>query len=159
MGGCGMGKMRSFHAVIQSAGGGGAFVEVPFDVESEYRRKRVPIKATIEGLPYRGTLVRMGGPRHMLLVLKEIRERAGKTFGDEVTVSLEEDREERRVAVPADFKQALSGAPPVKEIFENLSYTHQREYVKWIEEAKRDETRSARIEKTMMMLAEGKKSR
>ena len=56
-------------------------------------KKRVKIKATIDGEPYRGTLVRMGSPQHMLLVLKEIREKVGKSFGDKVAVELEEDIE------------------------------------------------------------------
>ena len=80
-------KKHSFKAVIQNAGGGGAFVEVPFDVEQVLGSKRPKIKAMIEGVPYRGLLVRMGGLNHMLIILKGIREQIGKTFGDEIKVS------------------------------------------------------------------------
>ena len=55
-----MAEKHSFNAVIQNAGGGGAFVEVPFDVEKAFGSKRPKVKATIDGIPYRGTLVRMG---------------------------------------------------------------------------------------------------
>ena len=79
-----MAKKHTFTSVIQNAGGGGAFVEVPFDVEKEFGAKRAKVKAMIEGVPYRGLLVRMGGPNHMLIILKGIREKIGKTFGDEV---------------------------------------------------------------------------
>ncbi len=98
-----MAQKYQFHAVIEAGDGGGAFVIVPFDVEKTFGKKRVKINAIIDGEPYRGTLVRMGTPHHMLLVLKEIREKIGKTIGDEVTVELEEDLEERIVEVPADI--------------------------------------------------------
>jgi hypothetical protein len=56
----------------------------------------------IEGVPYRGLLTRMGGPNHILIILKGIREQIGKTFGDEIKVSVEADVEERVITVPAD---------------------------------------------------------
>ena len=97
-----MPKKHTFKAVIQNAGGGGAFVEVPFDVEKAFGEKRPKIKALIEGVPYRGLLVRMGGPNHMLIVLKNIREQIGKSFGDEIKVSVELDVVERVITVPEE---------------------------------------------------------
>ena len=76
-----MSKKQTFTAVIQNAGGGGAFVEVPFDVEQAFGSKKPKVMATIEGVPYRGTLVRMGTECHVLIILKGIREQIGKTFG------------------------------------------------------------------------------
>jgi len=81
-----MTKKQTFTATIQNAGGGGAFVEVPFDVEAVFGSKKPKVKAMIEGVPYRGTLVRMGTECHLLLILKSIREQVGKTFGDEIKV-------------------------------------------------------------------------
>jgi hypothetical protein len=143
---------KTFRAVIQNAGGGGAFVEVPFDVEKEFGSKKPKVKALIEGIPYRGTLVRMGTDCHLLLVLKSIREQAGKTFGDEVKVTVEPDTEERVVEIPAELKKAFKTEKDAKAFFEKLSYTHQREYVMWINEAKKEETRQKRIVKTIEML-------
>src|SRR5215471_15663912 len=100
-----MTKKQTFTATIQNAGGGGAFVEVPFDVEETFGSKRPKIKAMIEGVPYRGLLVRMGGPHHMLIILKGIREQIGKSFGDEVKVTVEPDVEERVITVPAELKR------------------------------------------------------
>jgi hypothetical protein len=77
--------------MIENPGGGGAYITVPFDVGDVFGKKRVKIIATIDGEPYRGTLVRMGEPDHILLVLKEIREKIGKSFGNEVEIELEED--------------------------------------------------------------------
>lgn len=143
---------KTFKAVIQNAGGGGAFVEVPFDVEKEFGSKKPKVKALIEGIPYRGTLVRMGTDCHLLLVLKSIREQAGKTFGDEVKVTVEPDTEERIVEIPAELKKAFKVEKEAKAFFDKLSYTHQREYVMWINEAKKEETRQSRITKTIEML-------
>jgi bacteriocin resistance YdeI/OmpD-like protein/uncharacterized protein DUF1905 len=147
-----MTKKHTFTAIIQNAGGGGAFVEVPFDVEAAFGSKRPKVKALIEGVPYRGLLVRMGTECHLLLVLKSIREQTGKTFGDEIKVSVEPDLEERVVTVPAELKRLFRSEKEAKSAFDKLSYTHQREYVTWITEAKKDETRQRRIVKTIGML-------
>ncbi len=154
-----MTEKQTFRAEIVDPGGGGAFVRVPFDVEDVYGKKRVKIKATIDGEPYRGTLVRMGEPCHILIVIKAIREKIGKTFGDEVEVILEEDLEPRLVTVPDDLMEKLADNPLAKDFYEKLSYTHQREYVNWINDAKREETRLRRIAKMIEMLEEGKKGR
>ena len=153
-----MPEKQSFTGLIQNAGGGGGFVEIPFDVEKVFGSKRPKIKALIEGVPYRGTLVRMGGEHHMLLVLKGIREQIGKTFGDEVKVVVEPDTEPRQVSVPPDLMKELKKDKEAKALFDKLSYTHRKEYVRWIEEAKHAETRLSRVIKTMEMLKKGKRS-
>lgn len=152
-----MTKKHTFTAPIQNAGGGGAFVEIPFDVEKEFGSKRPKIKAMIEGVPYRGTLVRMGSECHMLLILKEIREKIGKSFGDEVKVTVEADVDPRVVEIPKDLMKEFKKDKDAKAFFDKLSYTHQKEYVTWIEEAKKVETRQSRILKTMGMLKQGKR--
>jgi len=147
-----MTKKHTFKATIQNAGGGGAFVEIPFDVKKVFGSKRPKVKAMIEGVPYRGTLVRMGTESHLLLILKSIREQIGKTFGDEIKVSVELDVEERLVTVPLGLKRAFREYPEAKVVFEKLSYTHQKEYVTWIDDAKKEETRLRRISKTLELL-------
>jgi len=150
-------EKRTFRAVIENAGGVGAFVSLPFDVEQAFGRKRAMVKALVEGEPYRGSLVRMGGPDHVLGILKAIREKVGKSFGDEIEVSVEEDTEERVVVAPPDLKQALRVNPAAAALFRGLACSHQKEYVRWIEEAKRAETRKARVDKALQMLGQGKK--
>ena len=154
-----MTKKQTFTAIIQNAGGGGAFVEVPFDVEVTFGSKKPKVKAMIEGVPYRGILTRMGTECHLLVVLKEIREKIGKTFGDEVTVTVEPDTEPRLIEVPPELKKAFRTEKEAKAFFDKLSYTHQREYVMWINGAKREETRQNRVVKTIEMLKQGKKAR
>jgi hypothetical protein len=154
-----MAKKHSFKAKLEEGIGGGAFVRVPFDVEKVFGKKRVPITATIDGEPYRGTLVRMGLPEHCLGVLKAIRSKIGKDLGDEVAVSLAEDTAERNVVVPPDLTSALRRNKEARAFFETLSYTHQKEYVQWIEDAKKEETRHARLARTIDALLAKKKTR
>ena len=152
-----MTKKQTFTATIQNAGGGGAYVEVPFDVEAVFGSKRPKVKALIEGIPYRTTLMRMGSECHMLGVLKDIREQIGKTFGDEITVTLEPDTEPRVIEVPKDLMKELKKDKDAKAFFDKLSYTHQKEYVRWVEETRKEETRQNRIIKTIEMLKKGKR--
>jgi hypothetical protein len=135
-------------------------VEVPFDVEEAFGSKRPKVKAMIEGVPYRGLLTRMGGPNPILIVLKEIREQTGKSFGDEIQVSVELDTEERVVEIPKDLSKELKKKnKEAKAFFDKLSYSHKQEYVTWINEAKKEETRQRRVLKTIEMLKEGRKAR
>jgi len=153
-----MSEKHRFQAAIQNAGDGGAFVAIPFDVEQVFGKKRVKVKAWINGEPYRGTLVRMGEPYHVLIVLKEIRAKIGRSFGDEVEVIFEEDDELRLVSPPPDLEEALNQNPQAETFFHQLSYTHQKEYVRWIEDSKREATRRVRVFKAIEMLAQGKKT-
>jgi len=148
-----------FQAIIEDAGNGGAYIRIPFDVQAVFGKKRVKVKALIEGEPYRGSLVRMGTDCEILGILKRIREKIGKTIGDTVEVVLEEDGEGLVVQVPEDLALAFAGIPSAQEFFNNISYTHQKEYARWIEEAKRPETRQNRIKKTIELLSQCNKTR
>jgi hypothetical protein len=153
-----MPKKHTFTAIIQNAGGGGAFVEIPFDVEKTFGSKKPKVKALIDGVPYRGLLTRMGGPNHILIILKGIREKIGKSFGDEIKITVEPDTKERVIEVPKDLMKELKKHKETKAFFDKLSYTHRREYVMWINEAKRDETRQRRIVKMIEMLKKKRKA-
>jgi hypothetical protein len=141
-----------FAAIIEDAGNGGAYVVVPFEVEGPFGKKRVKVKASIDGELYQGSLVRMGGSQHILGVLKSIRQKIGKDYGDEVEIILEEDTLPREILVLPDFKKVLKSKPEAERSFNQLSYTHQKEYVQWIKTAKLDETRQRRMNKAVEML-------
>jgi uncharacterized protein YdeI (YjbR/CyaY-like superfamily) len=72
---------------------------------------------------------------------------------------MELDTEPRRVTVPPDLRSALAADPEADNAFAELSYTHRREYVEWVEEAKRRETRSRRIDATVARVREGRPQR
>jgi hypothetical protein len=148
-----------FMAILKPVEGMQAmYIDFPYDVFEVFGvRGQVKVKATFDGVPYRGSLAKMGGDCHILIVRKDIRAKIGKNPGDAVTVTVERDTEERIVEVPADFSAALAETPAAAARFEKLSYTHRREYVQWITEAKKPETRERRIGKAIEMLLENKR--
>ena len=148
-----------FDAAIQTMENGGAFVDFPFDVEKLYGVKgRVPVKVTFDGIPYQGSMVRMGMPKHMLLILKEIRQKMGKGKGDRIHVTVNLDDAPRTVALPADIEAAYKKAG-VLERYRSGSYTQQKEYVVWIGDTKNPETRLRRITKSIEALRATKASK
>jgi Bacteriocin-protection, YdeI or OmpD-Associated/Domain of unknown function (DUF1905) len=150
-----MGAQR-FEATLEQHGSG-TVVVVPFDLKEAFGSGRPPVLATVNGHTFRTTLFTMGG-RALLGLNREVREAAGVEAGQEVSVELERDYEPRTVEVPSDLAAALEADPAVRETFDGLSYTHRKEYVRWIEEAKRAETRTRRVEKSVEMLREGVKT-
>jgi MoaA/NifB/PqqE/SkfB family radical SAM enzyme len=153
-------KQYKFTAKIQAAGmgTGGACVLFPYDVEKEFGTKgRVPVKVTFDGVPYTGSMIRYGAPQHMLPMLKAIREKIGKGVGETVAVVVWKDEAERVLVIPEVFKSVLKKEGLLAG-FEKLSYTHRKEYVRWIEEAKKEETRERRLEKSVAMLKKGVKT-
>ena len=145
--------MERFEAVVEAAGRGGHLVEIPFDVAAVFGAKRPPVNSTVNGAPFRSTVAGYGG-RSLLEQDRDVREAAGGVAaGDTVTVELERDDEERTVELPTDLRAALDA--DLLAFFESLSYTHRREYVRWIEEAKRDDTRRRRVERAVEMLRKG----
>jgi len=151
-------KKYRFKATIQPGIGGGAGVIFPYDVEREFGTKaKVPVKSTLDGVPYTGSLIKCGPEGHMLGVLKGIREQIGKGPGDTIEVLLWKDEAERTVEVPAEFERLMKKEGLLAS-FDRLSYTHRKEYCRWITEAKRDETRQMRLGKSIEMLKRGVKT-
>ena len=59
--------------------------------------------------------------------------------------------------IPPEFAAALDASPTARATLEAFAPSHRREYVQWITEAKRPETRDKRIAEAIGWLAEGKK--
>jgi Bacteriocin-protection, YdeI or OmpD-Associated/Domain of unknown function (DUF1905) len=141
------------------AGSQAAALKPPFDVAEIFQRKgRVPVKGTINGFPFRSSLMNMGDG-HMMVVNAQLRAGARCKAGDAVTVQMELDEEKRTVEVPANLKKIIDGDPRAGESWSKLSFTHQKEYVRAIEDAKRPETREKRIAAMMEMLREGQRKK
>lgn len=80
-----------FRAVIlQNGDMDAAYIEVPYDIKALFGKGRLLVHATFDGEPYDGQVVRMGTPCHIIGVTRQIRSRIGKSFGDEVEVTLRE---------------------------------------------------------------------
>lgn len=132
-------------------------LQVPDDiVEALGAGKRPPVVVTVGGYTYRTTVAPMGGSFWVPLAA-EHRDAAGVQADEEVDVSITLDTAPREVGVPEDLAAAFGDA--VRAQFDALAYSHRKEWVRWVEEAKKPETRTARIEKTVESLRAGKKVR
>jgi hypothetical protein len=146
-----------FESVVELGGKTATGIPVPDEVvEALGSGQRPPVTITLNGHSYRTTAVRMGG-RFLVPLSAENREAAGVAAGEAVTVDIEADTAPREVELPDDLAAALDDA--ARTTYDGLSYTHRKEWVHWVEEAKRPETRTARIDKTVAALREGRKSR
>jgi hypothetical protein len=134
---------RTFKARIVREGSA-CFVPLTFDPRAVFGKVRAPVKVTLNGYTYRSTIAAMGGPPCIPL-RKSHREAAGLDGGETVDVRVELDTEERVAEPPADFAMALRAWPPAWERWQALSYTHQREHVEAIEDARTASTRERRI--------------
>jgi Bacteriocin-protection, YdeI or OmpD-Associated/Domain of unknown function (DUF1905) len=143
-----------FRGVIEAAGRGGATVPLPFDPKGVFGKARAPVRGTVNGAPFRSTVAIYGGVAY-LGVTKGLREEAGADIGDEVDVEIELDDAPREVDVPPELAAVLERDAEAARAFEKLSYTHRKEYARWIAEAKRAETKQRRIAKVTAMLREG----
>jgi len=145
-----------FHTTIQLNGKTATGIQVPPDVVASLGpSKRPSVRVTLNGYTYRSTVAPLGGV-FMLPVSAEVRERAHVAAGDAVEVDVELDSEPRAVSVPPDFADALAGDADAARAFDGLSYSHQRQHVLAIEEAKTAETRQKRIAKAIDTLRAGK---
>jgi hypothetical protein len=143
----------TFEATLVTRGRGHV-VALPFNVGVELGAVRVPVTVTVNGHMFRTTAMRYRGTDYIGLN-REVREAAGVTAGNTVTVTLERDEEPRELDVPPELAEALARDAPVRAAFEELSYTHRKEYARWIAEAKREETRERRLANAVEMLRAG----
>ena len=134
--------------------GSSSFIPLTFDPREVFGKVRVPVKVTINGHTYRSTIAGMGGPACIPL-RKSNREAAGLRGGETIEVRLDLDTEPRVVQPPADLVKALKAVPGAWDRWRALSYSHQREHVEAIEEAKRPETRSRRLANAVRMVSGG----
>ena len=149
--------VKRFRALVERGEGSVCAITIDFDVEKTFgSRGRIPVRGTLNGAPYRGSLFPMGGC-HFMVVNRHLREAANVKGGETVPVTMERDAEPRVITPPADFARALKADKGASATWDKLSYTHRREHVEHIEEAKKPETRQRRIEKSVQLLAAGKK--
>jgi hypothetical protein len=140
-----------FEAMLESEDDG-VFVVVPDAVVAALEHgRRAPVKVSLNGFPYRSTIAVYAG-RSYLPVRREVREGANLRVGDRITVVVEYDDEPRDVVLPEALQKALAADPGAAAAFEKVPPSHRREFVLWITEAKRDETRRRRVSQVMSEL-------
>jgi hypothetical protein len=151
-----MSKEYCFRALIhQTPGFDSGYIEFPFDVEQEFGRKgQVKVRVLFDNFLYRGSLIRMKTPCHIIGLNKTVRDAINKKAGDFVDVVLSEDTEERTVEIHPELAEALKSHSGLQEKFDSLSFTRRKELVVSVESAKRPETRAARIERCIRILSD-----
>ena len=147
----------------------GTGIGVPFDPEPVFGRNRVPVVVTVNGYTFRSTIAHMGasdprmaGEACTWVPLRKSRREAiggvGVKAGDKVKVTLTLDTEERTVEIPKDLTTALKQAAML-DTFEQMSFTHRREYAEAVTGAKKPDTRGRRIEGCVTAMKERAKDR
>jgi Domain of unknown function (DUF1905)/Bacteriocin-protection, YdeI or OmpD-Associated len=139
-------------AIMQAEGMDATGIVVPDAVvEKLASGKRPKVAVTLNGYTYRSTVAVMGG-QFMLPLAKAHREAAGVKPRQKVEITLELDTAPREVEIPKDFAAALKKAG-LRAAFDKLAFTHRKEHVRAIEEAKAADTRIRRIDKALAMVA------
>ena len=154
--------MHTFTAVLTSAmdepGDAWTLVVIPDDLaRSLGTRSMVRVRGTVNGVPYRSSLMPDGDGGFRMMVNATTRADAGVDQGDEVTVDLEIDDAPRKVRTPPDLNRALKDDPRAKAFWGALSYSNKKLYVDWILDAQQPETRAKRVAETVQGMRDGKK--
>jgi hypothetical protein len=152
--------VQKFKATLDGEGPNKAwtFLRIPAAVSAAFgRRGRVSVRGTLNDFPFRSSIFADGKGGHAMMVNKAMRSGAKAGQGDTVNVAMEVDEKPRVVAVPADLRKALRAEPAADALFKTLSPSCKKEYVEWVTDAKRDETRRARVAKAVTLLAAGRK--
>lgn len=137
-----------------------AMITLPPEASAQLgTRARVNVKGTINGYAFKSSMFPTGEGTHYMVINRRMREVANVGVGEEADVTLEVDAEPRTAAVPPDLKEALAKFKTAQAEFERLPPSHKREYVSYIDEAKRPETRARRIEQAVRRLIEEAKEK
>lgn len=150
-----MGETLHLTAILEPRGPAGAFAFTDEQVAAMGEgAKAFPVIVTIKGKAIPLRLARMGG-ENLVGFSKAARADAGIELGEEVTFDIAADLTPRTVEVPEDLAAALAAEPAVEKAFAAMAYSHRKEYVRWVTEAKREQTRTDRIVKTVEMVRAG----
>jgi hypothetical protein len=149
-------EILSLTLTLEQRGPAGAFVLSDEQVAAVGGGRRTfPVQVTVNDVTLALRLARMGG-ENLIGLARAARDQAGVTIGSAYAVQIVADDGERTVEVPEDLAAALAGDEQASAAFEALAYSHRKEYVRWVGEAKRDATRAQRVAKTLEMLRAGR---
>ena len=147
--------MPVFRTVIQKTGKNTTGIEIPPEiVEALGGGKKPLVRITMNGETYRSSVAVMGG-RYMVGVTAANRKQTGVQGGDEVDVRIELDTEPRVYEIPDDLAAALTAKPGAMEAFEASAPSARKEFIRQVNDAKKQETRERRITKIVDQLGDG----
>lgn len=147
-----MSELHRFRSTVEAARGGGAVAQIPDDVTAALGGlKQMRITGTLNGTPFRSSTMPYRGAFY-LGVHKATREAAGVEIGDEVELELTRDDSPRVLEIPPELEAAFASEPALRDRFDALSFSRRRDLAGPISEAKKPETRQARLEKALAAL-------
>ena len=150
-------RQISFDAVVEREGKF-TYIAIPFSPRETWgARPRFHVNGIINSIPVRGTLGALGQDYFLRLGAAWLRD-CGIEPGDQVTVSLSlEGPQENNLA--DDIMSALMENENAKTFFNGLPTYYRKNFIRWIESAKREETRMRRIQEMMNLLKAGKREK
>lgn len=149
----------TFRTTIELGGKTATGLPVPEEVVSALGPGRRPaVTVTIGDHTYRSTVASMGG-RWFIPLSADNRAAADVAAGDHVDVTIEADTAAREVTLPDDLITALAQDQIARDFFDDLAYSHRKEWARWIDDAKKPETRANRLQVTINALHEHKRTR
>jgi hypothetical protein len=150
-------RIQRFQTVLMKSGSR-VFLPIPFSPNDAWGvKQRHYIRGTVNGHTVRG-LLGSDGKQYFLPLGAAWRRDCGLDAGDQVDVSLSPEGPQSE-NLPTDIASALDAEPQAKTFFESLATFYRNTYIKWIESAKRPETRAARIQEMIELLNAGKKQK
>ena len=145
-------------ATLEPRGPAGAIVLTDEQVASLGAGKTPPVRLTANGATVAARIGRMGG-ENLLGFSKKLRADLGVEIGDVLDVTIALDAGPREAEVPPALATALGNDQAARAAFDALAPSHRKEFARWVDEAKRDETRASRVEQTLQLLREGRTRR
>src|SRR5687768_9906364 len=148
---------QRFKTVLMKSGSR-VFIRIPFNPNEVWSvKQRHYIKGTVNGHGVRGSLG-SDGKQYFLPLGAAWRRDCGLDAGDDVDVALSPEGPQSE-NLSTDVANALDAEPQAKSFFESLATFYRNSYIKWIESAKKPETRTARIQEMIELLKAGKKQK
>ena len=147
---------HEFVAVLKRPKGTGTwtYFDVPLDTKKAFGRvSRIPVRGTIDMTEFRSSLLPNGTGGHFMVVKSDLRSVIGKEAGEKIHAVMRLDTTPREIKVPPVILRRLRENQEARKYFEGLSYSHKKEYVEWIQGAKRTDTREIRLKKMIELLA------
>ncbi|MEO6885683.1 MAG: YdeI/OmpD-associated family protein [Jatrophihabitantaceae bacterium] len=145
-------------ALLEPRGPAGAIVLTDHQVATLGSAKTPPVRVTANGVTAAARVGRMGG-ENLLGFSRKLRAELGVEIGQHIDVVITLDSQPRTVELPPALADRLGGDPEAKMAFEALAPSHQKEFARWVGEAKREQTLLSRVEQTLQMLREGRTRR
>lgn len=138
----------------EAKNGSGTVLDVPEAIRTKLR-DTPKVEGTIEGHPFRAALEPNPDGELWLRVNKAMLRGAGANAGDTVQLAILEPEPDPHP--PADLRVAFEESPPAEAAWDGLTTMGRRDWVRWIEGAKKPETRARRVKRTIEQLSEGKR--